>query len=407
MIMIKFCSDEDETHMEDIMEKLAVYSKWAEINLNNLIFNLKEIRQYVNQDTKICAVVKANGYGHGALEIAGVLLENGVDMIAVSSLNEAIEIRKKYHKAQTLILGYTSEGGIEEAIKYGVVQTIYTYEQAVEYSEMAEKIGFGTSIHIKLDTGMNRIGFQCNEQSIEKILKISKLPNIKINGIFSHFAVADEKDKSFTYHQLERFNWAIKELEKKGLSIPIKHISNSAAIVDLPDINFNMVRPGIILYGIYPSNDVNKKALNLKPVMSLKTKISNIKTLSEEGGISYGFSFRAPKGTKVATIPIGYADGYTRLLSNKGEVLVRGQKTRIIGTICMDQCMIDVTGIDEINIGDEVILFGSDGINEITVDEVAQKIGTISYEVLCMVGRRVPRVYIKDGEITMITDYLE
>lgn len=389
------------------MKKLESYSKWAEINLDCLIHNIREIRRHVHKDTKICAVVKANGYGHGALEIAGILLENGADMIAVSSLNEAIEIRKKYQKAQTLILGYTSDGGIEEAVKYGAVQTIYTWEQAVEYSHAAEKTGIGTSVHIKIDTGMNRIGFQCNEESVDKIIDISKLPNIKINGIFSHFAVADEKDKAFTWHQYNKFNRIVKELEKRGLSIPIKHISNSAAVIDLPEMNLNMVRPGIILYGVYPSNEVNRSALDLKQAMSLKARISNIKTLAEDGGISYGFSFYAPKGTKVATIPIGYADGYTRLLSNKGEVLVKGRKTRIIGTICMDQCMIDVTGIDEINIGDEVILFGSDGKNEITADEVAEKIGTVSYEVLCAVGRRVPRVYLKDGDIAMITDYLE
>lgn len=381
--------------------------KWAEINLDHLIHNIKEIRRHVGNDTKIAAVVKANAYGHGVLEIAGALLENGADLLAVSSINEAVEIRKKYPKAQTLVLGYTATENIDEAIRYGVIQTIYSYEQGVKYSEASEKIGMGISFHIKVDTGMNRIGFQMNDRSMEEIKKISQLPNVKINGIFSHFAASDEKDKSFSYLQYQRFLDFVEALKKNGVKIPIRHISNSAALMDLPDMNMDMVRPGIILYGLYPSDDVNKEVLDLKPVMSLKTRVSHIKTLMEAGGISYGLKYTGKKGDRIATIPIGYADGYTRLLSNKSEVLIRGRRAPVIGTICMDQCMVDVSEIEGVEPGDVVTLFGSDGENQLSVEEVARKMGTINYEVICMVGRRVPRVYIQNGEIVNIVDYLK
>lgn len=381
--------------------------KWAEINLDHLAHNVAEIRKRVGPEVKIAAVVKANGYGHGSLEISGALLDSGVDMIAVSSSNEAIEIRKEYKKAQTMVLGYIPEENTEEAIRYGVIQTVVSYEQAFHISEVAEKLGMGVSVHVKIDSGMNRIGFPLDDESLDQILAISTLPNIKVNGIYSHFATSDEQDKSFTRKQFERFVTFVGRLESAGLSIPIKHIANSAAIIDLPEMNLSMVRPGIILYGVYPSSHVNHSIMDLKPVMTLKARISYLKTLSEDGGISYGLSYFGKAGQKIATIPVGYADGYTRLLSNKGQVIVKGHRAQIVGTICMDQCMIDVTGIEDIKIGDEVILFGREGALEISVEEVAEKCGKIGYELLCAVGRRVPRVYIKDGIVIRTSNYLE
>ncbi len=381
--------------------------KWAEVNLDHLIHNLKQIRQHVGEEIKIAAVVKANGYGHGALEMADVLLNNGADMLAVSSINEAVEIRKQNPKAQTLVLGYTPSENIEEAIKHGVIQTIYSYDQAIQYSKVAERIGMGISIHIKIDTGMNRIGFQPSDEAVKEIIKIYQLPNVKINGIFSHLACADETDKTFSYQQYELFLYFIEKLQENNIKIPIKHISNSAAIMDMPDMNMDMVRPGIILYGLYPSNEVKKDVLNLKPVMSFKTRISHVKTLSKDGGISYGLKYQGKKGQKIATIPVGYADGYTRLLSNKGHAIVHGKKAPVVGTVCMDQCMLDVSMINDVKAGDEVLLFGGDHSHSITTEEVAECIGTINYETICMVGRRVPRVYIKNGEIVKIKDYLK
>jgi len=381
--------------------------KWAEINLDHLAHNVAQIRARVGPEVKIAAVVKANGYGHGSLEISGVLLESGVDVIAVSSSNEAIEIRKEYKKAQTMVLGYIPEENSEEAIRFGVIQTVVSYEQARHISMTAEKLGMGVSVHIKIDSGMNRIGFTPDEDALAAILAIAQLPNIKINGIYSHFAVSDERDKTFTRHQFDVFNRFVARLDKAGLAIPIRHISNSAAIIDSPEMNLSMVRPGIILYGVYPSKEVNHQLLSLKPVMTLKARISFIKTLPEDGGISYGLSYRAKAGQRIATIPIGYADGYTRLLSNKGQVIVRGQKAPIVGTICMDQCMIDVTDVAGVSVGDEVVLFGEAQGLDIAVDEVAEKSGKISYELLCAVGRRVPRVYISGGRIVKTSNYLE
>ena len=381
--------------------------KWAEINLDHLAHNVAQIRSRVGPEVKIAAVVKANGYGHGSLEISGALLESGIDVIAVSSGNEAIEIRKEYKKAQTMVLGYIPEENSEEAIRFGVIQTVVSYEQAQHISMTAEKLGMGVSVHIKIDSGMNRIGFTPDDEALAAILGIARLPNIKINGIYSHFAVSDERDKTFTQHQFDVFNRFVARLDQAGLAIPIRHISNSAAIIDSPEMNLSMVRPGIILYGVYPSKEVNHQLLSLKPVMTLKARISFIKTLPEDGGISYGLSYSAKAGQRIATIPIGYADGYTRLLSNKGQVIVRGQKAPIVGTICMDQCMIDVTDVAGVAVGDEVVLFGEAQGQTITVDEVAEKSGKISYELLCAVGRRVPRVYTRGGRIVKTSNYLE
>ena len=381
--------------------------KWAEINLDNLVHNMKQTRKLVGDSVKIAAVVKANGYGHGVMKITETLLENGADLIAVSSINEAVEIRKKHKRAFTMVLGYTMGEKVEDAINHGVILTIYSYEQALECSKIAEEIGVGASIHIKIDTGMNRLGFLVNDNAINEILKIAKLPNIKINGIFSHFACADAKDKSVSIKQYKKFINMLNALEDRGLKIPIRHMSNSAAIIDMPEYNFEMVRPGIMLYGLYPSNEVKKANIELKPVMSLKSRVSNIKTLEEAGGISYGLKHVGKKGDIVATIPIGYADGLTRLLSNKGEVIIKDNKYKIVGAICMDQCMVDVTGSKDIKIGDEVILFGETENNKITVEEIAEKIGTINYEVVCTISRRVPRIYIRDNEILGKVDYLK
>jgi len=394
------CEDADRSgQMNDI--------KWAEINLDHLIHNISEIRKIVGEDTKIAAVVKANGYGHGALQVTETLLENGADFIAVSSINEAVEIRKRFKRAYTLVLGYTIGEKIENAIRNGVIMTIFSYDQALECSKVAESIGIGVSIHIKIDTGMNRLGFLPNQKSVDEIIKISKLPNIKVNGIFSHFACADDEDKSFSHNQYKKYDTMVKEIEKQGLNIPMRHIANSAATLDLPEYHLDMVRPGICLYGLYPSKTSGKNVVSLKPVMSLKTRISNIKVIEEAGGVSYGQNHLVKKGDKIATIPIGYADGYTRLLSNKGQVLIKGNRYNIIGNICMDQCMVDITGSTDILVGDEVTIFGEDSGKSIPVEEIAEQMGTINYEVVCMVGRRVPRVYKKDGKIIKKVNYLE
>lgn len=379
---------------------------WAVINLDNLIHNINEIKKNINENTKIYGVIKADGYGHGAIMIARTILANGVDRLAVATLSEAIELRKNNITAPILILGYTPGFQAKDIISNDITQTVLSFEQAEALSYSAESLGKTAKIHVKLDTGMSRLGFSATEAAIEDIIKISKLPYIEVEGIFSHFAMADASDKSFTIKQCDKFKGIVTELENRGLFIPIKHISNSAAILDLPDYDFDMVRAGILMYGLYPSDEVNKERLKLKPVMELKANISQIRKLEAGVGISYGHSFVTEKTSKIGTVPIGYADGYSRLLSNKVYVGYRGKKIPVIGNICMDQCMVDVTGIDNIEVGDEVYLFGDGSHGEPSVDEIAQMIGTINYEVICILSKRVPRAYIKNNEVIHIRDYL-
>lgn len=379
---------------------------WAEINLDNLAHNIKEVRRVTKKDALVTAVVKANAYGHGSIMAAKIFLENGADRLAVATLSEGIELRRAGIKAPILILGCTPEHQAKFAIENDIIQTVCSYENAKVLSDIAKSMDDIAKIHIKIDTGMSRIGFRVEEKTIDEIVKISKLSNLYMEGIFTHFAKADEKDKTFTEKQFEKFQWVIDELEKRDIHIPIKHVSNSAGIIDLPQYNLDMVRGGIMIYGLYPSNEVCKDRVSLKPAMKLKAKISNLKVVPKRTGISYGQIFITNRESKIATIPIGYADGFTRLLTSKGEVSIKGNRVPIVGNICMDQCMVDVTDIPDVEIGDEVILFGDGKDNSPHIDEIAKKLGTINYEIVCMVGRRVPRVYIKNGNIVNIVDYL-
>lgn len=379
---------------------------WAEIDLDSLAHNIKEVRRITNKEAIVTAVVKANAYGHGSIEAAEVFLENGADRLAVATLSEAVELRRAGIDTPILILGYTPDSQHKIAVENDIIEAIYTLESAEKLSQVAGNLNKKAKVHIKVDSGMGRIGFPPVDSSIDKIEKISKLPNLEIEGIFTHFAKADEVDKAYTGKQFKNYKWVIEKLKDKNIQIPIKHVSNSAATIDLPEYNLNMVRGGIMIYGLYPSDEVDKEKVSLKPAMTLKAKISHLKEVPEGTGISYGQIFVTKRKSKIATIPIGYADGFTRLLTSKAEVAIKGKRAPIVGKICMDQCMIDVTDIEDVKVGDEVVLFG-DGTNGVPhIDEVAEKLGTINYEIVCMVGRRVPRVYIKDGKIIKIIDYL-
>ena len=378
---------------------------WAEINLDNLAHNMREIRRLTKKDAMVTAVIKADGYGHGAVEIGKTLLENGADRFAVATLSEAIQLRREYKDIPILILGYTPVVSAEKVIENHITQAIYNYEQASEFSKVAVKMKEEVVFHVKLDTGMNRIGFRASDKAVEEIVKISKLPNIKIEGIFTHFAVADEVDKTYTMEQVKKYNYVCDKLEKMGIDIEVRHVSNSAAIIDIPELNYNMVRAGIILYGLYPSDDVIKERINLKEVMSLKAELSHVKNLEKGMGISYGLTYTTEKDSVIGTIPIGYADGFTRLYSGKAMGIVCGEKRPVVGRICMDQCMLDLTGLSA-KVGDEVILFGTDGKNTISIDDVAAYVGTINYEVVCMIDKRVPRVYTKGEKVVKARDYV-
>ena len=377
----------------------------AEIDLDAVDFNIKSIIKRVGGRAKIIGTVKADAYGHGAVEVSKVLEENGIDMFSVAMIDEGINLRNNGIKAPILVLGLTPPEYVKEAVEYDLIQTVSDYNTAEAISKAAKELNKKAVIHIKIDTGMGRIGFRPEKEAFDEIENISKLENIEINGIFTHFCTSDEKDKTFTYVQKEKFVYAVNELEKRGINIPLKHASASAGLMDFDDLFFNAVRPGIILYGYYPSDDVMKDRLPIKPVMSLKSYVMYIKDIENGDTIGYGRTYMANEKRTIATIPAGYADGYNRLLSNKGCILVNGKRAQLKGRICMDQCMADITGINAKQ-WDEVVLMGKQGNEEITADEIANEIGTISYEVLCMVSKRVPRVYIKNGKVQKEINFL-
>ncbi len=376
----------------------------AEINLDNAKYNIENIVKAA-AGSKVMAVVKADAYGHGAFEVAEVCLNNGADCLAVAEADEGISLRKKGITAPILILGYTPYGGIDDVINYGITQTVYSEEMGREVGERAAALKKTCKVHIKIDTGMGRIGFLPNEKSIEEIVKISKMPYVDTRGIFTHFATADEEDKGFTKAQAARFKYMCDSLESRGLKL-IKHCANSAAILDMmPELKFDMVRAGIILYGYYPSREVGRN-VDIKPFMSVKSHISHVKSIKKGTSVSYGRTFTAPEDMTVATVPVGYADGYRRSFSNKARVIVNGEYAPVIGRVCMDQFMIDVSGIKGIKQGDEVIIIGRSGSKKTDCDELAQIADTISYEILCGISKRVPRVYTMGGKEIKTVSYV-
>lgn len=374
---------------------------YAEINIDNFRHNFREAKRLA-EGKKTFGVIKADAYGHGAVELARVLEEEKVDYFAVAVITEALELRRNGFKEPILILGYTPPTFARELVENDITQAVFTYELAEAISNEAVRQNKTAKIHIKLDTGMGRVGYIPEDSAIDEIRRISKLKNLNMEGIFSHFATADETCKEFSYKQLEKYKNTIDKLAAEGIEFEIKHISNSAAIIDLPEAYFDAVRPGIMLYGYYPSDEVKKERLTLKPVMTLKANIVHIKEVPEHTPISYGRKFYTKEASRIATLPFGYADGYTRLLFGKAHVIVNGMLAPVVGRICMDQCMIDITNCGDVKVGDEVIVMGdSNGISN-NAEDLARMLGTISYEVLCMVSKRVPRVYIENGRIIKV-----
>ena len=369
---------------------------WCDVSLDNLKYNIEQIKSKVDENVMLCGIVKANAYGHGVEEIASVLVEQGFDYLAVAFIDEAVELRLCGFEQPVLILGNTPKDTTYQVVEYNITASVYDTDTAKALSCEAVKQNKSVKIHLKIDTGMGRIGFVPNLQTVSDIIEISKLPNIEIEGIFTHFACADCEDRKMTLEQYNRFISLVDELEKAGVKIPIKHCCNSAGIVNYPEMHLDMVRAGIILYGMYPS-DIGYD-IDLKPLMNFKSSVINIKTVKAGETISYGATYTTKSEMKIATIAVGYADGYSRLLSNCGRVLVNGQFADIVGRICMDQCMIDVTNVHNISIGDEVILFGADKNEKLPVEELAVKLGTINYELPCIINNRVPRCYVKDNK---------
>lgn len=365
----------------------------AVINLGNIYYNISQIKKRFNEDVHIMPIIKADGYGHGAVQSAQVL-DKIADSFAVAVIEEAKELRNAGITKPIMILGTLPSARYEEAVANDVIIPIYTEEMAKLLSDAAKNMNKTACTHLAIDTGMNRIGMKCDKDGIELVKKIMSYDGIEITGIFSHFATADYEDKSFSDVQWERFKNFCDELENDGINIPCKHICNSAAIIDMPHMAGNLVRPGIITYGLYPSDEVDKNSLNLKPAMELKSHISYVKEVKAGCGISYGQTNVSDKDRIIATVPVGYADGYPRLLSDKGRVIIRGQYAPIVGRICMDQFMVDVTHIPDVSIEDTVTLMGKDGECFIGADEIAKHAMTINYEIICGIGKRVPRVYV-------------
>lgn len=379
---------------------------WVEVDLDNVVHNLDEVKRVVKEGTKICPVIKADAYKQGVMEIAETYVDEGVHMVAVAVLDEALEIRKELKDIPVLVLGYTPEEAYGLAIENDVILTIYTYEQGVKISEKCEELDRYASLHIKVETGMNRLGFLPTEKSRDEILELEKLDRLGIEGIYTHMARADEFDKTTAKSQQKRFDEFYDMLAEKGLKIPTRHISNSASIIDLPEFNYEMVRPGIMLTGLYPSEEVNKSNVDLRQTITLKARIALIKTIRKGEGISYGHKFVTHKEMTVGTLPLGYADGFSRLLSGKMEVSVNGVKCKILGRICMDQCVVDLTEVPDAKIGDEVIIYDDDRANGLNIDQVAERLGTINYEIVTMLDRRLPRVYMRNGEEVGLRNYL-
>jgi len=371
---------------------------WIEVNLDAIAQNVRNIKQLIGEKKELMAVVKGNAYGHDILEVSSVVLNNGATQLAVARLEEGIFLRKAGITVPILILGLTLKQQAELLVSYNITPTVCEYEMIEKLSESAIKEDKVVKVHLKVDTGMGRIGIFPNH-ILDFVKKVKALKNIEIEGIFTHFSVADEKDKTYTEEQFKKFMEVLTLLEKEEIRIPIKHVGNSATLLDLPHMWLDLVRPGISIYGLYPSREV-QKTVKLIPAHSFKTRIVFLKELPAGECISYGRTYATTKRrTKIASLPIGYADGYNRLLSNQGEVLVRGKRFPVIGRVCMDQCMIDVTNLPQVKIGDEVVLWGRQGQEEITVEEIAEKIGTINYEIVHMPDKkRVPKLFIKDGK---------
>ena len=378
------------------MYKEAIRPVWAEINLSNLDYNIKNIKAKLGSGTKIIGVVKADGYGHGSVKVAEVLRANGVDTFAVSTLQEAIVLREAGATEQIISLSLTPNFYSNVLVEYDITPVISSLENARAISKTATEVGKTVSGFIAADTGMGRIGYLTwNVNAISEIKEISQLPNFKIAGLFSHMSTADSADKTFSRQQEQCFNEFYDKLIAAGIEIPMRTFANSASVMELPSVYFDAVRPGIILYGCYPSDEVDKSSLSLKPVMSVKATISHLKDVPAGFSVSYGREFISKRPSKIATIALGYADGYPRPYAPKGEVIVNGVKAPLAGNICMDQCMIDVTDVPDVKVGEEVIVMGSDGKNTILADDIAKATGTINYEIICAFGQRLPKVYVR------------
>ena len=366
---------------------------YAEISLEAIGHNIREVKKRLPEGVKLLGVVKANAYGHGAVPVASYL-ENQVDYFATATIEEAVELRENGISAPILILGYVSPSQYGDLVEYDITQTIDSYAQALALEKEAARQNRKAKAHLAVDTGMTRIGFQVTEHDADEAAKIADLPHIELEGMFTHFSCADQEDKTYCSMQMEKYDKMTALLAERGVTIPLRHICNSAGIMEFDDHRFEMVRSGIITYGIYPSEEVKKERLDLIPALSWKSHVIHVKEVGPGIGVSYGATYVTEKPmTRIATVSAGYADGYPRALSNQGCVLIHGKKAPIIGRICMDHMMVDVTDIPDVHVEDVVTLVGTDGDETITIEEIANPAARFDYEMLCDISSRVTRVY--------------
>jgi len=386
---------------------LKTYSRvYARIDLDHIASNLEHMKNNLKPDTKIIAVIKADGYGHGAVPIAQMLeTTEYIWGYAVATLDEAIVLKSEGLKKPILVLGCVFPDQYMEMLKNEIRMNVYTEEMAEAISQMANNLGLTAYMHIKLDTGMTRLGFDISQETIDIIKRISRMKCVCMEGIFTHFAKADEEDKSYTLEQIRKFTWMTEHLKKEGITFQYEHCSNSAAIIDVPEAHFDLVRAGIATYGLYPSQEVQFQNVKLKPALQLKSHVAFVKKIQPGTPISYGGTYVADKEMCIAIIPVGYADGYPRTLSNIGSVLIRGKRAPIVGRVCMDQFMVDVSEIEGVSFGDAVTLIGKDGNESISVEELGDLSGRFNYEFICDLGKRIPRVYVKNGKVSEQIDY--
>lgn len=378
------------------MYKNALRPAWVEINLNNLDFNIKNIKAKIG-DREMIGVIKADAYGHGSVKVAEVLRENGCKTFAVATLHEAVTLREAGAKEEIIILGLTPDMYASTIADYDITPVVCNSENAAAFDAAAKAAGKTVKGLLAVDTGMGRIGYLADETdyAIEDVKKIQALDNFKIKGMFSHMSTADAADKTYSHQQEEKYNKFYEALTAAGIDIPFRTLANSASIMELPSVHFDACRPGIILYGCYPSDEVDVNQLAIKPVMSVKANIVHLKDVPENFSVGYGRKFISERPSKIATLALGYADGYPRPYSTFGKVLVNGCVAPLAGNICMDQCMVDVTDVPDVKVGDEVIIMGTDGKNTILADDIAKATGTINYEIVCAFGQRLPKVYVK------------
>ena len=385
---------------------LSVRPAWAEINLDHIAHNIGLLRKQIGPATGIMAVVKADGYGHGARRVADTAIEAGASSLAVAFVDEAVDLRKAGIKTPILILGYTDPSLFKKLIEYSLTPTIFGLDTAEQLSRQAQELNIVLPVHIKVDTGMGRVGL-LPEEALEVISRIAILKGLSLEGIFTHLASAEDNDFTYTTEQLLLFNRIIDSFQERGISFSLVHAANSAAALNHPSSRFNMIRLGLSMYGYYPAFEMRDIEPKLKPSLSFKSRVILVKKVQAGKAISYGCTYHTSRESLIATVPVGYADGYSRLLSNKGQVLIRGCRVPVVGTICMDQLMVDVTDVPGVRLGDEVILYGKQGQEEIKVEEAAELVGTINYELLCAVSKRVPRYYFKDNKLASISDIFD